>query len=330
STLRILRTYVRVIRAFAALDGRGVLLERVARGIRRYLREREDCIGIVVRGLLADVSEEETGAVDDWREEEEEGPGVLTELAAELGKARQEARAKGGGVGSVLDWDDMSWMPDPIDAPPEPSGNAGGNGTGTAKSPTDVIGSLLSLFESRDMVVSELQRVLSARLLRGKYTPKDETEAKEKDYEKEESVLELLKTRFGEAALQPCEVMLRDVFDSRLTDKAVHVWQAHTRKKEGRKLDQDQPSIDLHARMLSHMYWPPSSKLPSSSSLAAAAVMGTASGSQNAASEFKLPEPVQSAQKAYADTFAHLKRSRTSGPRLAQESALLREVGGQR
>ena len=57
-------------------------------------------------------------------------------------------------------------------------------------------------------------------------------------------MLELLKLRFGEAALQACEVMLRDIVDSRRVDNVIRIDQ---------KLELDS---SLHARILSHLFWP--------------------------------------------------------------------------
>ena len=105
STAEILQFYISAIRAFAVLDPKGVLLDRVARPIRRYLRERDDTVNIVVGGLLADPEDESTA------------PDVLIELAAELNKATGLTREDESDDGD-LDWDDMSWMPDPVDAGP--------------------------------------------------------------------------------------------------------------------------------------------------------------------------------------------------------------------
>ena len=112
STTEILQFYISVIRAFAVLDPKGVLLDRVARPIRRYLRERDDTVNIVVGGLLAN-PEDDSNAAD-----------VLFELAAELSKATGLTGEDDMDDGD-LDWDDMSWMPDPVDAGP---------GTGTLSS----------------------------------------------------------------------------------------------------------------------------------------------------------------------------------------------------
>lgn len=102
STLSILQVYISIIRAFAVLDPKGVLLDRVAQPIRRYLREREDTVTVVVGGLLTDP--------------EDESSEVLAELAVEMDKIATLDKEKEMDDG--LDLDDMNWMPDPVDAGP--------------------------------------------------------------------------------------------------------------------------------------------------------------------------------------------------------------------
>lgn len=109
-----------------------------------------------------------------------------------------------------------------------------------ANKPSDVISTLVSIYDSKDLFVKELQVLLAQRLL----VVKDgnfEKEvrflvvswSKKSDFQKERLTIsfqrrniEILKIRFGEAALQVCEVMLRDMTDSRRIDQ--HVQSQHT------------------------------------------------------------------------------------------------------
>ena len=214
STTEILQVYISIIRAFTALDPKGVLLDRVARPIRRYLRDRDDTVSIVVGGLLSDP--EDGSAEDD----------VLLELAVEMNYGGLVEKADEGDH-NYLDYDDMEWTPAPVDAGPEYK---------RGKS-SDVIGSLISLFESKEVFVKEFQKVLGERLLKGYY-----------EFDREIRVLELLKIRFGEAALQACEVMLRDIIDSRRVDAFIH-------RDQNMSLDSDH-GTQLHSCILSHLFWP--------------------------------------------------------------------------
>lgn len=266
STVEILQLYISIIRAFNLLDPKGVLLDRIARPIRKYLRDREDTVKVIVSGLLADAPDTEgqnTASSSD----------TLVELSAELSKAHQQSLQVDSGE---LDWDDMNWMPDPIDAAADYKKSKG----------SDVIGSLISLFESKEAFVKELQNLLSERLLK-----------KRADFDQEMSVLELLKVRFGDGALQACEVMLRDVLDSKRVDAVVRSDQGLIGKQPSQEAmtpdrsmaaaEQAEEMPQLHAKILSRFFWPTLQD-------------------QN----FKVPDEIASLQQRYAAGFESLKQSR--------------------
>lgn len=247
-TTEILQVYISIIRAFTILDAKGVLLDRVARPIRRYLRERDNTVTIVVGGLLADPD-------DDSNTDE-----VLIELAMEM--ANHSNSMDVDSRNGELDFDDMQWMPDPVDAGPEYK----------KSKHSDVIGSLISLFESQEAFIKEFQSILGERLLKKEY-----------DFDREVRVLELLKLRYGESALQACEVMLRDILDSRRLDASIHSIQKDQRLHGGAM------SVvpALHARVLSHLFWP---SLHSDS--------------------FAIPPAISKLQASYAKGFESIKHTR--------------------
>ncbi|KAF3386612.1 Anaphase-promoting complex subunit 2 [Penicillium rolfsii] len=259
STVEILQVYISIIRAFHLLDPKGVLLDRIARPIRRYLRERDDTIKVIVSGLLAEpaAGSKHTSYANE----------TLVELSTELSKAHQLSMENNT---SELDWDDMNWMPDPVDAAPDYR---------KSKS-SDVIDSVISLFDSKEAFVKELQTLLSDRLLQ-----------KRENYDQEISVLELLKVRFGDSALQACEVMLRDISDSQRVNKAIREDQGlvipTARLFNKNKRPPSPPVPDLHAKILSRFFWP-----------------------EIQDQEFKIPEEVVSLQRRYAIGFEALKASR--------------------
>jgi anaphase-promoting complex subunit 2 len=259
STVEILQVYISIIRAFHLLDPKGVLLDRIARPIRRYLRDRDDTIKVIVSGLLADPAAAATKPPSNANE-------TLVELSTELSKAHQLSMENNT---SELDWDDMNWMPDPVDAAPDYR---------KSKS-SDVIDSVISLFDSKETFVKELQTLLSDRLLQ-----------KREKYDQEISVLELLKVRFGDSALQPCEVMLRDISDSHRVNIAIRkdqgLIQPPARINKNKRLPV-LPIPDLHAKILSRFFWP-----------------------EIQDQEFKIPDEVASLQRRYAAGFEALKASR--------------------
>ena len=229
ATQQILRVYIAIIRAFGRLDPKGVLLDRVARPVRRYLQNRSDTVKTIVTGLFSDPDAAPSPPTS-------QDADIVNELAAEL---KEHGPSTASDDADHLDWDDMSWLPDPIDAAQDYKKSKN----------SDVIGSVLSLFESREAIAQELQSMLAERLLK-----------KKAHYEQETAVLELLKMRMGENLLQSCSVMLRDVTSESLKiDRTIRQEQGLEKPSEGEdRMDEEQglSPVDFHAKVLSHLYWP--------------------------------------------------------------------------
>ncbi|TFK52323.1 ubiquitin-protein ligase [Heliocybe sulcata] len=194
-TKDILTQYVSIIKCLRVVDPPGVLLYKVADPIRRYLRDRPDTIRCIVADLVGD-GENGTSLVDD--------NDPLVPLVSR----------------DVEDYTDVTWEPEPLDAGPDFRANK----------PGDIVSTLVSIYESKDLFVKELQVLLAQRLLN----------VTDGNYEKERRNIEILKVRFGEAALQVCEVMLRDMTDSRRIDQHVQ---------------SQKPSL-LHPIIISRHFWP--------------------------------------------------------------------------
>ncbi|KAL2118984.1 hypothetical protein VTJ04DRAFT_5943 [Mycothermus thermophilus] len=196
-------------------------------------------------------------------------PPKLVELALLLHEPSQQhnraASPSGGGGGggddapADLDWDDMNWLPDPIDA-----------GDGYRRSRTvDVIGTIIAALGSGDTFIKEFSLVMADRLLADSSGSDDAGGSGRADsasrFDQELRVLALLKRRFGEASLQACDVMIRDVQDSRRVDGIICRERARERRAAvGRKLgraggaeaEEDGGDMDYHARILSRLFWP--------------------------------------------------------------------------
>lgn len=247
STLDILQTYISMIRTFHALDHSKVLLNRVVHALQLYLCQRDDAIRIVVTGLLSNPETADT----------QEGKTKLVELAVLLTTSSQQQRRQIDD--EDLDWNDMTWVPDPIDA--------GVN----YKRPKneDVIGTLINALGSQDIFIKEFQSIIAERLL-----------SKQATFVQETKVLSLLKKRFGEAALQNCDVMMKDIQDSKRVDAVIC-------KNIRSELDRKTESVSYHTKILSRLFWP------------------------NLAKEsFVVPPPVAEIQKQYDHGFEELKSSR--------------------
>jgi anaphase-promoting complex subunit 2 len=179
STAEILGIYVNVIHAFKALDSRGVLLERVAIPIRHYLRARDDFVPIIAASFLAEMDQDESVKAAD---PDKICPDITMEVANSTVEDLYDQKK--------LDWDDMQWVPDPIDAGP---------GYKASKS-EDVIAYILDLFE-QDEFIKEVTSVLAQHLL----------DATDPEYVKEIRLVELFKSRLDASKLQAIEVMLKDM-----------------------------------------------------------------------------------------------------------------------
>lgn len=71
---------------------------------------------------------------------------------------------------------------------------------------------LLNIYDTKEVFVKELQTILAERLLA----------SKDYDVERETRNIEMIKTRFGEANIQSCDVMLKDIIESKRVDRLIH------------------------------------------------------------------------------------------------------------
>ncbi|KAI0815513.1 Cullin family protein [Xylaria sp. FL0064] len=244
STLEILRTYIAMIRTFHKLDHSRVLLDRVAYSLQLYLCTREDTVRLIVSGLLSTPKEVESEARKTKLVE-------LVELLYDPDQYRSERQDE--------EWDDLTWVPPPVDA---------GSNYKRRKS-EDVIGTLISALGSPEVFIKEFQNIIGERLL-----------SQQTSFDQEIGVLDLLKKRFGESSLQACDVMIKDIQDSRRLDGVIH-------RNFLNQDDKVAQTRDIHAKILSRLYWPEAGE-----------------------EDFALPEAVVTMQKAYASVFEHLKPSR--------------------
>ncbi|EEB08420.1 anaphase-promoting complex subunit Apc2 [Schizosaccharomyces japonicus yFS275] len=227
STKSLISLYILTIRCFTHLEPSGVLLNRVSKSIRAYLKERDDTIKCLMTSMFVDQD---------------------SELAAELARTDSTTLEFDGDR-----YDDLNWTPDPIDAAPDYKKN-GDN---------DIVSRLLSIFNSKEVFVQELQLLLADRLLRiTNYAPK-----------KEAVNLELLRQRLGDASLQMCTVMIKDIQQSHEIDALIHR-RAHV-------------SSNFHATILSRLFWPKLSVHP-----------------------LRLPRPIQHQLDMFAEEFALVKNKR--------------------
>jgi anaphase-promoting complex subunit 2 len=217
--MMIIAQYISTIKAFRMLDPPGVLLDKVSRPIQKYLRyspgeselfwlmnrERENTVSCILSGLMGDESNE-----------------MWTELNSNTGET-------GWTVGEEEPryFEDMNWEPTPIDAAPGPPplrSNAYAHlfcfrpwifktdrKDYRKTTSGDIVSMLLNTYDTKEIFVKELQVILAERLLA----------SKDYDVERETRNVEMIKARFGEANIQSCDVMLKDIIESKRVDRLI-------------------------------------------------------------------------------------------------------------
>ncbi|CAB1318570.1 unnamed protein product [Coregonus sp. 'balchen'] len=127
--------------------------------------------------------------------------------------------------------DPEEWTPDPKDAVTDK--------TGSKRRSSDIITLLVSIYGSKEIFIDEYRTVLADRLLH-QFNYNTAREIRN---------VELLKLRFGESHMHYCEVMLKDVADSRRINTNI-------REEESRVAEEEQPPLALSAMILSSEFWP--------------------------------------------------------------------------
>ncbi|XP_069915583.1 anaphase-promoting complex subunit 2 isoform X2 [Oryctolagus cuniculus] len=212
NTCDIITLYISAIKALRVLDPSMVILEVACEPIRRYLRTREDTVRQIVAGLTGD----------------SDGTG---DLAVELSKT-DPASLETGQDSEDDSGEPEDWVPDPVDADPGKSSSK--------RRSSDIISLLVSIYGSKDLFINEYRSLLADRLLHHlSFSP-----------EREIRNVELLKLRFGEAPMHFCEVMLKDMADSRRIN-------ANIREEDEKRPAEEQPPFSVYAVILSSEFWPP-------------------------------------------------------------------------
>ncbi|EGZ09658.1 hypothetical protein PHYSODRAFT_564225 [Phytophthora sojae] len=176
NTSAILDIYVSTIKAFRLLDPKGVLLEALSGPVKEYLRKRKDTVRCIVQSL----TDEQNG-----------------DLFEELRRDNMRIIQHDDDSDDDEDISPDTWEPDPIEADPTK--------TSRSRSSDDILRILVNIYGSRELFVNEYRMMLADKLLQNL----------EFDTDRDVQTLELLKLRFGEDSLQQCEIMVRDIEDSK-------------------------------------------------------------------------------------------------------------------
>lgn len=143
------------------------------------LQNRDDTAGIIAASFLADADDNTSTDSDKIC------PDITAEVANSALNETPDTK--------MLNWDDMNWVPDPIDAGPDYK----------ASRSEDVIANILGLFEQEEFI-KEVTTVLAQHLLH----------SADPEYVKATRLIGLFKSRLDATKLQAAEVMLQDMHDS--------------------------------------------------------------------------------------------------------------------
>jgi len=235
------------------LDPSGLTLDAVSERVRAYLKLRPDTVKQIVTTLTDPDSSDLLEPVGGGGAAE-----VVQEAVADGDMAPDPDESRGDEAAM------LRWEPEPVTADGASSGGA------AARRAPDVLAILVQIYGSKATFVNEFRKMLSEKLLA----------SASHDTEKEVRNLELLKKRFGDAALSACEVMLTDVAESRRISRSI---QQHFGGVSGG----GEGATLIDATVVSRLCWP---SLPTDS--------------------FTLPAGVKKEMARFEKQFAHIKAPR--------------------
>lgn len=258
ATTDIIHHYVSTIRSMRHIDQSGVCLDLISEPLKRYLRTRKDAI----RCIVTMITEDDTDG---------EGPGFLAELEAEGEGYDPDADFFGPKADKLAleEIDKQLWEPPPFHIP-------GKEKVQRSVAPGDVIGQLVNIYGSKELFVTEYRSMLADRLL----------SKIDFDCDRELRTLELLKVRFGEAALHAAEVMIRDLGDSKRINANIRNM-ANTLSPLKAFRNQMVPLDQFGVTIVSELFWP---QLPKE--------------------EFKMPRGIESMMRTFGHKYHALKTPR--------------------
>lgn len=249
STADIIKHFNLVVRMLGDIDSSGFLLERISEPYRMYLRDRQDTMKCIVT-LLTDAND---------------GPSMLEEFSESC--TRQAAPEQTGEDEEMALRVATTWEPSPLHVKPQ--------SRRMKTSVTDVISTMVGIYGSNEMFIKEYRKILADRLL-----------AKtDFDCMAEIRIVEILTLRFGESALHNCEVMLRDMSESKRILQSTEAAATNPRTYQRRKKTNIPKQVS--ATIISELFWPDLN-----------------------AKEIKLPADVQKQLKIYSEKFHFQKAPR--------------------
>uniref|UniRef100_A0A182Q1F4 Anaphase-promoting complex subunit 2 n=1 Tax=Anopheles farauti TaxID=69004 RepID=A0A182Q1F4_9DIPT len=207
----ILSGYVAALKTLAHFDASAVLLRGITQPIKEYLRGRPETVRCVVTSFTGD------------------GTSDLAEELAKGEKGSANAEFSDDELDESNDWE--NWQPDPVNKAPATLKFI------TSCQTADIISMVVDIYGTKEIFVIEYRNLLAERLL-SQVEPSIDRDVKQ---------LELLKSRFGDTLLHSCDVMLKDMTESKRIN--AHILSADSGCSE------DVPS-QVSALIVSSQFWP--------------------------------------------------------------------------
>jgi anaphase-promoting complex subunit 2 len=232
NTTTIIDVYINTIKVFREIDPSDRLLQIVAEPVRSYLRQRQNTVRCIITSLT----------------DSEAGGDLYDELRRQDAKPLEELHD---------DSDDEDDPPDMNWQPPPPLNKERGSflaSSGVKDGGGDILAMLVSIYGSKDLFVNEFRLMLADKLLA------NETFNTDQDVH----TLELLKLRFGEVSMRNCEIMIKDIDDSKRVVTNIHQTikskQAASFMPRTGLTTKTDPRVD--AAIVSGVFWPTLKKEP--------------------------------------------------------------------
>jgi len=222
-TAQIIDVYVSTIKVLRVIDPTDVLLRAVAEPVRIYLKNRSDTVRCIVTSLtdengegelskelrmqgakpldnVGDDDDDENPDGDDFEYEEEDDDQEEVDVIP-VEDAEEGRRQQGGNL-----------VPPEVEQDQLPLNHHQFYRKASTVLKTEVLSMLVGIYGSKELFINEYRLILADKLLSNTTF----------DTDQEVQNLELLKLRFGESSCHYCEIMLKDIYDSRRINKTIH------------------------------------------------------------------------------------------------------------
>lgn len=257
ATSDIIQHYLSTIKVLKFIEPSGYILDIISKPIQRYLRSRKDAIKNIVLLLTDD---------DDGDGEGGGHPGSAASLFTSSGMEDSMTGLNQFYASDAVAFASIkTWTPAPLEIADGIVGSGQrGAGRGAARGhpnhmssyrrpSSDTISLLTDIYGTKELFLSAYRSMLAEKLVH----------KIDFDCTKELKTLELLKIRFGEAALQNAEIMMRDVNDSKRLNAVIHGGKTGGGRTppEGAAVEDAKDYFSsLRVLVTSDQYWPSISK----------------------------------------------------------------------